>query len=252
MNLRRSRRRSPEAEEKVEAKIMKLEMTLRPRPSPEEKAEAKRIAEYRANNPFIEFKGKITYHTELIDIALVSDNLLERAKVVSDLLIIGFDMEWPFNFQTGPGKTATIQISYDEEHCYIFHVSKIRNLPSSLSQLLIHPNVRLTGNCIKRDVRKLARDFAGFDGDKMVDNCVDLGLFANRVLSIRDRWSLERLVEHFLDLQISKDKKVRHSRWHIIPLSKEQQLYAATDSYASLLLYNVLKSRENDLKALEN
>ncbi|CAG9840054.1 unnamed protein product [Diabrotica balteata] len=235
MNLRR---RSSPQEKEEEAKRMKLE---------EEK-----IAKYKANRPFIKFKGKITYHTELIDIALVSDNLLEKANSSSELLIIGFDLEWPFSFKTGPGKTATIQISCDEKHCYIFHVSKIKNLPKTLSELLTHPNVRLTGNCIKQDVRKLARDFTGFDSDKMVDNCVDLGHLANSILSTTNRWSLERLVDHLLDLRISKDKKVRHSQWHVIPLSKVQQIYAATDSYASLLLYNILKSRENELKALEN
>jgi ribonuclease D len=45
-------------------------------------------------------------------------------------------------------------------------------------------------------------------------------------------------------MKISKDNKVRMSKWHISPLSKEQLNYAATDAYASLLLYNELKSRE--------
>lgn len=36
-----------------------------------------------------------------------------------------------------------------------------------------------------------------------------------------------------LDKNINKDKKVRMSKWHVIPLSEEQQKYAATDAYVS-------------------
>lgn len=232
-------------------------MKLRSRVSPEEREEeAKRIKSEKEKNakmkdarPFIKFTGKIIYYTELIDIALISDNMLEKANVSSNVLVIGFDMEWPFSFQTGPGKTATIQLSFDELTCYIFHVSQIKNLPKSFSELLVHPNVRLIGNNIKNDVRKLARDFKGFDGDKMVNNCIDLGVLANSILSGSQRWSLEKLVDQLLDLKIDKDKKVRNSQWHVIPLSKIQKEYAATDSYASILLYQALKAREIDMNS---
>lgn len=71
-------------------------------------------------------------------------------KKSTDLTVIGFDLEWPFNFTTGPGKTAVIQISPNLNQCYILHVSKLKNLPKSLSELLTHPNTRLTGNNIKK------------------------------------------------------------------------------------------------------
>lgn len=64
--------------------------------------------------------------------------------------MLGFDMEWPFSYQTGPGKTAVIQISPDLTTCYILHVSELKNLPKSLSELLIHPKVRLSGVNIKK------------------------------------------------------------------------------------------------------
>lgn len=34
-----------------------------------------------------------------------------------------------------------------------------------------------------------------------------------------------------LQMKINKDKKVRNSKWHVIPLSKEQLMYAAVDAY---------------------
>lgn len=49
-------------------------------------------------------------------------------------------------------------------------------------------------------MRKLARDFVGFDGEKMVENCVDLGVLANTLVPIKQRWSLERLVLDFVSI----------------------------------------------------
>lgn len=36
-------------------------------------------------------------------------------------------------------------------------------------------------------------------------------------------------------MKINKDRKVRMSKWHIVPLSKEQQVYAAIDAYVKIL-----------------
>lgn len=59
-------------------------------------------------------------------------------------------MEWPFSFQTGSGKTAVIQISPNLDECFIFHVSTLKSLPKSLTELLAHDNVRLAGVNIKK------------------------------------------------------------------------------------------------------
>ncbi|KAJ8957657.1 hypothetical protein NQ318_017549 [Aromia moschata] len=201
-------------------------MKLRSRVSAAEKEEqAKKLKlekEAWENRPFIQYKGILKYHTELIDCAIQCDNLLERAKKTDDLMVVGFDMEWSFSFETGPGKTAVIQISPDLNTCYILHVSKLRNLPKGLSEFLAHPKVRLTGNNIKKyfDVRKLARDFTGFDVDRLIENCIDLGVMANSILPVKQRWSLEKLVDYTLNMKINKDKK------------------------ASLMIYLTLKERE--------
>lgn len=64
--------------------------------------------------------------------------------------VVGFDMEWPFSFVNGPGKTAVIQISPTLDDCYIFHVSNLKKLPATLIQFLTHQKVRLTGINIKK------------------------------------------------------------------------------------------------------
>ncbi|CAH1165016.1 unnamed protein product [Phyllotreta striolata] len=238
-------------------------MSLRPRLTPEQKR-AKEEGEIERHNlekraesaesirksrrRFATFTGRIHYLTEFFDIAQSCENLLDKARQSGDLLVLGFDLEWPFSYKTGPGRTATIQISPDDETCCIYHVSNIQRLPKGLSELLVRSNVRITGNCVKNDVRKLARDFPGWDVEKAIENCVDLSQMANRVLATSRRWSLEDLVDNLLDLNVDKSKKVRMSRWDKVPLTDEQKRYAATDSYVSLVLYDVLKSREMSIE----
>ncbi|CAH0562517.1 unnamed protein product [Brassicogethes aeneus] len=201
--------------------------------------------------PFITYKGKCMYYTTLVDCAIACDELLQQANRSEEEFVVGFDLEWPFNFQTGPGKVAVIQISPTLDKCYILHVSEMKKLPKSLSEFLEHPKVIITGVNIKNDVRKLARDFPGFNSDKMVENCFDSGVMAKNCFPTSGRYSLEKLVNRILKMKINKDKKVRMSKWHIIPLSEAQQKYAAIDAYASLLLYYKIKEAE-EIKAIKD
>lgn len=81
----------------------------------------------------------------------------------------------------------------------------------------------------------MTRDFKEFPGQKVVENnCIDCGPLANEVYKRSGRWSLANLTAYILRKKISKDGKVRTSKWHVLPLSEEQKKYAATDAYVSL------------------
>lgn len=85
----------------------------------------------------------------------------------------------------------------------------------------------------RSDLRKLGRDFPDVGNtDQLVADCCDLGLYANRVLKINERWSMARLVKELLKTNIDKDKAVRMSEWNQV-LTEEQQIYAAIDVYVS-------------------
>lgn len=66
--------------------------------------------------------------------------------------MVGFDLEWPFSFQTGPGKTALIQMcsSANEQMVYMLHVTALPKLPAVLIKLLSHPKVRIAGVNIRK------------------------------------------------------------------------------------------------------
>lgn len=112
--------------------------------SPEEKPDKKL--------PFIKYKGKIEYYTQSQDIAFASDQLLQWVNKQTDKekIPIAFDMEWPFSFKTGPGKSALIQVCADIKLCYLFHISELKKLPAALIQLISHPKVILHGVNIKK------------------------------------------------------------------------------------------------------
>lgn len=63
---------------------------------------------------------------------------------------IGFDLEWPFSFQTGTGKTALAQLSVSENTCHLFHIYNFNKLPLAFILLLSHSKVKLVGINIKK------------------------------------------------------------------------------------------------------
>jgi len=71
-------------------------------------------------------------------------------KQKDEVVPMAFDMEWPFSFQTGPGKSAVIQICVDEKCCYIYQLTNVKKLPAALVALINHPKVRLHGVNIKK------------------------------------------------------------------------------------------------------
>ncbi|XP_067627210.1 3'-5' exonuclease [Eurosta solidaginis] len=202
--------------------------------------------EIKRKLPFIKYKGAIKYYTEGHDIAEASDfiNQWVEKQMHMDVVPMAFDMEWPFSFQTGPGKSAVIQICVEENCCYVFQLTNLKRLPAALVALLKHPKVRLHGVNIKSDFRKLARDFPEVNADELIEKCIDLGVWCNKVCQTGGRWSLERLANYIVEKAVDKNKKVRMSKWHIIPLDENQLLYAAIDVYIGQVIYRELKKRE--------
>ncbi|XP_050341023.1 3'-5' exonuclease [Bactrocera neohumeralis] len=202
--------------------------------------------EIKRKLPFIKYKGAIKYHTEGHEIAEASDLIFQwvEKQVHTELVPMAFDMEWPFSFQTGPGKSAVIQICVEEHCCYIFQLTNLKRLPAALVALLKHPKVRLHGVNIKNDFRKLARDFPEVNADHLIEKCVDLGVWCNQVCQTGGRWSLDRLANYVVEKTVDKNKKVRMSKWHVIPLDETQLLYAAIDVYIGQVIYRELEKRE--------
>ncbi|XP_034234885.1 Werner Syndrome-like exonuclease isoform X2 [Thrips palmi] len=194
----------------------------------------------------ISFRGIIKYCSNVDDLGLACESLISEADR-EDELIVGFDAEWPVDFTQGSGKIALIQVCIDESTCYLFHVSLMRSLPKIFINFIEHPKVKLVGNCIKNDIWKIGRDF-NLPVSKLVSShrVIDLGEFANQVLHCAQTWSLDRLALHLMSMTVDKADSIRKSRWDL-ELSREQQLYAATDAYVSLAIYNKLRAKQSQV-----
>ncbi|XP_062538598.1 3'-5' exonuclease [Armigeres subalbatus] len=202
--------------------------------------------------PFIEYKGEIRYYTDMRDMAFACDQLFQWVESTSanehPVVPIAFDLEWPFSFQTGPGRTALMQLCVQTDVCHLFQLSCLKKLPAAMLQLLNHPRVQLHGVNVKNDFRKLARDFPEANADQMIEKCVDLGAWYNRIHGSTGLWSMERLVLQVCRLRVDKNKKVRMSKWHVLPLSDDQKMYAAVDVYIGQEMYLKLKEKEQKLE----
>jgi len=52
---------------------------------------------------------------------------------------------------------------------------------------------------------------------------------------------MAKLVQQLLKKNISKDENIRMGHWENINLNRDQYMYAATDAYVSLILYEHLR-----------
>lgn len=185
------------------------------------------------NLPFLEFPGSIVYSYEASDCSFLSEDISMR---LSDGDVVGFDMEWPPIYKPGKrSRVAVIQLCVSESKCYLFHISSMSVFPQGLKMLLENKSIKKAGVGIEGDQWKLLRDF-----DVKLESFVELTDVANEKLKCAETWSLNGLVKHVLGKQLLKDKSIRCSNWSNFPLTEDQKLYAATDAYAGLIIYQKL------------
>ncbi|XP_073399627.1 bifunctional 3'-5' exonuclease/ATP-dependent helicase WRN isoform X2 [Dendrobates tinctorius] len=187
------------------------------------------------NLPFLKFSGSIVYSYEAQECSFFSEYIRER---LSKEAVLGFDIEWPPVYKKGKnGKVSLIQLCSSEEECYLFQVSSMTGFPKGLKRLLEDKSVKKVGVGIEGDQWKLLSDC-----DLKLKGFIELTDLANEKLQCMEKWSLNGLVKHLFNKQLLKDDSVRCSDWDRFPLSEDQKLYAASDAYAGLLIYQKLES----------
>jgi hypothetical protein len=192
-------------------------------------------------------------------------------------VVLGFDVEWAVSFTKGrpPGPVALMQLCIRSEvdtlnssngiegidhsqknictnvtsaadldthppyECYLLHI-RYSGIPPRLQRLLTLPTVLKTGVGIQGDACKLASDYG-----VSLAGIVDLGTLEDEKAQGRNggvsfrgtHWSLATLARRVLHGHLPKPGNVRCSNWEAYPLTMEQQMYAATDAWVSLRIY---------------
>lgn len=149
--------------------------------------------------------------------------------------IVGIDSETRPSFTKGRvHKVALLQIA-SEEHCFLFRLN-LTGLTLPLILLLENPNVLKVGLSLKDDFMML-RKRAPF----APRGYIELQEYV-RMFGIEDK-SLQKIYGILFGQKISKSQRL--SNWEAAELTQPQQLYAATDAWACLNIYNKLQQLKN-------
>lgn len=182
-------------------------------------------AEELAELPLQQFDGEIVL-VETPKMARVAAAYLSGRKIV------GFDTETKPSFRKGDNhQVALLQLSTNNR-AFLIRVN-MTGLPPEIKRLLSDPNLLKAGAAIRDDVKGLQKISRFTPG-----GFVELQEMA-RSLGIRD-FSLKKLCAILLGFRISKSQQL--SNWEADELSSRQMVYAATDAWASLKIYEKLQS----------
>lgn len=159
----------------------------------------------------------------------------EANKAVDYLLsfkLLGVDTETRPSFKKGKvNSVALLQVS-TEDTCFLFRLNRI-GLPSSLVRLLEDKEVLKVGLSLKDDLSMLRKR-----GDFKPSNFLELQDFVKNI-GIEDM-SLQKIYANLFHEKISKGQRL--TNWETDILTDGQKLYAATDAWACVRIYNELNT----------
>lgn len=177
-----------------------------------------------AGLPQAQFGGRIE--------VVVSQYEAERAVAyLSQQPLIGIDTETRPSFRRGQHFTvALLQVS-TREICFLFRLNHL-GLARPLRELLEDRRVTKVGLSLHDDVHALSQlgTFTPRGFIDLQDHVREVGV---------EDMSLQKIFANFFHRRISKTQQL--SNWEQDILSDKQKLYAATDAWACILLYEELQ-----------
>ncbi len=157
----------------------------------------------------------------------------EATKAVDFLLkqrILGVDTETRPSFKKGQtNKVALLQVS-SHDTCFLFRLNLI-GLTTAIIKLLEDTTIPKIGLALHDDILSLQKR-----NDFKPGNFIDIQKHVCE-LGIKDM-SLQKIYANFFRQKISKT--VRLSNWENDILTDKQKLYAATDAWACIIIYEEL------------
>ncbi|HIX27727.1 MAG TPA: 3'-5' exonuclease domain-containing protein 2 [Candidatus Barnesiella excrementigallinarum] len=180
-----------------------------------------------ATLPVESFPGKI--------VVVDTDGMVNKA--ITELQqesIIGFDTETRPTFKKGRSNhVALVQLS-THDTCYLFRINRIGFAPA-LKQLLENEKYLKVGISLKDDFCMLNR----LNNEEFTPrNFIELQKVVKK-FGIEDQ-SLQKIYGIVVGKKISKGQRL--SNWEADHLSESQQLYAATDAWSCIKIYEKLQS----------
>jgi ribonuclease D len=174
--------------------------------------------------PLKQFEGKVIVVEDPVRVPEIVENL-QKEKA------IGFDTETKPSFKKGVShEISLLQLSTQDE-AYLFRINTT-GFNGALTKLLNNPKVVKAGVGIRDDLRGL----------KQLNNFIPKGFVELQEMAPKygiDVLSLKNLAGLLLGFRVSKRQRL--SNWEAQELTEGQILYAATDAWVSLEIYNKMK-----------
>lgn len=182
-----------------------------------------------ANLPVAQFQGKVY--------VLLTER--EAKSAVEYLLrqrVVGIDTETRPSFKKGKvNNIALLQVSTDDQ-CFLFRLCRM-GIPDCIKTLLESKSLIKVGLSLKDDFLQLNRS----ESEKIAPQAyIELQTDVKQI-GIEDM-SLQKIFANLFGKRISKRQQL--SNWEADILSEAQQIYAATDAWACLKIYEEINRIE--------
>ena len=174
-----------------------------------------------SNLPKVQFQGRIFVIVSPKETRRAVDFLLSKP-------ILGMDTETRPSFKKGRQNLVSLLQVATREECFLFRLQHT-GFNADIIRLLEDTNVPKVGLSLHDDVLSLSKRMAFHPG-----NFIDLQDHFNE-LGVTDL-SLQKLYANVFGQKISKAQQL--SNWEADVLSDKQKIYAATDAWACIMLYD--------------
>jgi ribonuclease D len=165
-----------------------------------------------------------------IEVVETVDALAKACTVLAKESIIGFDTETRPSFKAGvTNKVALIQLS-TKDRCYLIRLNKLA-LSREILAILSSDTIKKVGADVRNDLTALNR-LRHFTPRGFIDLQTEVPKYG-----IEDK-SLRKISGIVLGKKVSKAQRL--SNWEAKQLTPQQQMYAATDAWVCVEIYNRL------------
>jgi len=177
-----------------------------------------------ADLPVAEFSGEI--------ICVKKQQYSEAIATLMQHSVVGIDTETKPAFERGKSnKVALLQIATTDK-CFLFRLNKT-GFTKELADFMANDSVKKIGLAMRDD-------FAGLKKQRnfLPANYVDIQNIVKNygILEL----GLQKVFAIIFNQKISKSQRL--TNWENVVLTEQQKIYAATDAWATLLIYNRLMS----------
>lgn len=165
-----------------------------------------------------------------IEVVETPDALAKACEELAKHTLIGFDTETRPSFTAGvSNKVALLQLS-TKDRCYLIRLNKVA-LSRDILAILSSKNISKVGADVRNDISALNK-LRHFTPNNFIDLQSEVSKYG-----IEDK-SLRKISGIVLGKKVSKAQRL--SNWEAKNLTPQQQMYAATDAWVCVEIYNKL------------